>query len=67
MDLEKGCIAMLENFYLEILLKCVWCPCVSNEMNFLSMKWIQKGYLEMSENLNLGILKSVPGDSIIHY
>ena len=33
---------MLENFYHEMLMKYVWCPCVSNEMNFLSMKWIWK-------------------------
>ena len=40
MDLEKGYIAVLENLYLWILIECVGCPCMSNEMNFLSMKWI---------------------------
>ena len=49
MDLEKGYIKMME---------CIGCPCVSNEMSFLSMKYQRIKKLDSCE--------SVLGDSNIH-
>ena len=47
---RKEYIEILENFYLEILMKCVWCPCEFNEMNFFEYEMdLEKGYIEIME------------------
>ena len=48
--------------------EATWCTFLKAQfVIFRCQKYVKKGYIEMTKNIYLVPLKSVPGRSIIHY